>query len=193
MSNFSKSQFRKQLRDHRSSLAARKGKEEHSALVFNALNWVHDQWPAVRKVFIYWPLDGEPDLRPMANSLSSDLPFFALPVMVSNGQLAFFLWNPGDPVVQNACGIVEPLGLGQPETIEGDTVIFVPSIAVDSRGFRLGYGGGYYDRLMAQHPKAQYIGVVWHELFFNSLAIEDAWDRWLPRVVTQEGVFECQS
>ena len=192
MSDFLKAKFRKQLREHRSSLAARKGKEEHSYIVFHALNWIKSQSPVIRKIFIYWPLDGEPDIRSMARSMSSDLPRFALPVMVSDNQLAFFLWNPGDSVVQNTYGVVEPLGIGKPETIEVDTVIFVPSIAVDSRGFRLGYGGGYYDRLMVQYPKARFIGVLWHELFLKNLAIEDRWDQWLPRVVTQKGVFECQ-
>jgi 5-formyltetrahydrofolate cyclo-ligase len=92
---------------------------------------------------IYWPLPGEIDLRPQGSWETVPL---ALPAIAAD-QLTYRAWRPGDPLAADACGIPAPLGPALPATELG--CLLVPALALDPRGVRLGYGGGWYDRLRA--------------------------------------------
>jgi len=105
----------------------------------------------------YWPIHDEPDLRPwMRRKASSGLPV-ALPVIVAEGEpLKFARWRPGDALRRGRWGIAEPAGL---DWLVPDLVI-VPLLGVDAKRFRLGNGGGYYDRtLAAASPRPMTVGV----------------------------------
>jgi 5-formyltetrahydrofolate cyclo-ligase len=104
--------------------------------------------PAGRRLGLYWPLPGEPDLRPLAAVLPERL---ALPAIRGQGaarSLRYEPWVPGHALAPDVCGIparqgalpLEPPALG---------LLLVPALAFDRRGLRLGYGGGWYDRLRA--------------------------------------------
>ena len=97
-----------------------------------------------RHVGIYWPLPGEADLRPLRDGLHPPL---ALPVANGSGGLIYRSWSQ-DPLQPDGCGIPAPAdgdALG-PDQL---ALLLVPALAVDGAGIRLGYGGGYYDRLRA--------------------------------------------
>ena len=101
--------------------------------------------PGERHVGLAWPLPGEPDLRPWL--LSSGLPL-ALPAVVGN-HLLFRPWRDGQLLAPDACGIPAPTaraGHLQPQQMG---LLLIPALAIDRRGVRLGYGGGWYDRLRA--------------------------------------------
>ncbi|HUF44987.1 MAG TPA: 5-formyltetrahydrofolate cyclo-ligase, partial [Aestuariivirgaceae bacterium] len=71
-----------------------------------------------------------------------------LPVVVARGQpLVFRAWAPGNPTVAGIWSIPVPLE-SAPE-LEPD-VLIVPMLAFDGEGYRLGYGGGFYDRTLAR-------------------------------------------
>jgi 5-formyltetrahydrofolate cyclo-ligase len=70
------------------------------------------------------------------------------------------------------------------ELEEGGTLIVVPALAFDRHGFRLGYGGGYYDRLLAKARCAS-VGLAFHETLLRTLPRE-AWDRPVTAVCTEE-------
>ena len=74
--------------------------------------------------------------------------------------------------------------LSKAEISSKETLIIVPALAVDRRGFRLGYGGGYYDRLLASAlcPKA---GLSFHSLVLDALPREP-WDIPVDAVCTEE-------
>ncbi|WP_255003658.1 5-formyltetrahydrofolate cyclo-ligase [Cyanobium sp. HWJ4-Hawea] len=104
---------------------------------------------------ISWPLPGEVDLRGLAgvNLEGGGLAGtgLALPVItqgIDQGLvMAYRSWKVGDPLAKDGCGIPAPLGPNlEPESIG---CLLVPALALDPRGIRLGYGGGWFDRLRA--------------------------------------------
>jgi len=93
---------------------------------------------------LYWPLADEVDLRPLARQLDRPL---ALPVGDGRGGLRYRCWD-HTPLRPDGCGIPAPAE-GADLTPEQLHLLLVPALAVDRHGIRLGYGGGYYDRLRA--------------------------------------------
>lgn len=94
-------------------------------------------------VGLYWPLEGELDLRPLAGLAAVALP------AIGSQQLVYRPWQPGQPLSADACGIPAP----PPEAGELApgrlSLLLIPALAIDPSGIRLGYGGGWYDRLRA--------------------------------------------
>jgi 5-formyltetrahydrofolate cyclo-ligase len=103
---------------------------------------------APRCVAIYWPVAGEFDARPALARWIAMRPdaLAALPVVVErNGPMAFHRWAPGDTVRSGRFDI--PVPESQIE-VEPD-LLLIPCVGIDSARFRLGYGGGFYDRTLA--------------------------------------------
>jgi len=96
-------------------------------------------------VGLYWPLPGEVDLRDLRQSLQGNV---ALPATDGEGGLSYHHWGP-KPLAADSCGIPAPLDQ-PPLRPDQLALLLVPALAIDHKGLRLGYGGGYYDRLRAQ-------------------------------------------
>ena len=95
----------------------------------------------------FWPIREEIDIRPLMIELFNGGCQMALPVVQGRGQpLLFRAWRPGDPLEQGVFGTLQPPSTR--ETLEPDALI-VPLLACDGEGWRLGYGGGFYDRTLA--------------------------------------------
>ena len=95
----------------------------------------------------YWPLDDELDPRPLLEALHARGHVCGLPVVVGKGRpLVFRAWAPGQRLVPAVLGISVPAKDAPEVTPE---VVLAPLLAFDGRGFRLGQGGGYYDRTLA--------------------------------------------
>jgi 5-formyltetrahydrofolate cyclo-ligase len=94
----------------------------------------------------YWPFKGEFDARPVLTALRDRGIRLALPVVVEKAQpLQFREWWPGIPMSRGVWNIPIP---AEGETVIPD-VLIAPLVGFDSSGFRLGYGGGFYDRTIA--------------------------------------------
>ncbi len=94
----------------------------------------------------YWPLGDELDSRPLLHALFRAGHGVALPVVRGAGQaLCFRVWRPGDAMAKSSFGVSEPLE-GAAEVTPN--VVAAPFLAYNAQGFRLGYGGGYYDRTL---------------------------------------------
>ncbi|WP_036714027.1 5-formyltetrahydrofolate cyclo-ligase [Paracoccus sp. J55] len=99
-----------------------------------------------RVVAGYWPIRSEPDLRPWLARLHDRGAVLALPVVERPASpLAFHRWSPGAPMRRGHWNIPVPASA---ETVEPD-VVLAPLVGWDGRGYRLGYGGGYFDRTLA--------------------------------------------
>jgi 5-formyltetrahydrofolate cyclo-ligase len=98
-------------------------------------------------VGIYWPFKGEYDVRHIARQLHARGTRLALPVVVEkNRPLVFRSWTPGAKLVPGIWNI--PVPTDDAAAVEPDALI-VPLVGFDEDRFRLGYGGGYYDRTLA--------------------------------------------
>jgi 5-formyltetrahydrofolate cyclo-ligase len=110
--------------------------------------------PAGAIVAGYWPMDGEIDIRPLLTELHARGNSVLLPVTPPRGApLTFRVWRPGDALIAEKFGTMRTDG-----AVRRPDWLFVPLLAFDRRGGRLGYGGGYYDRTLAGLPDAIAIG-----------------------------------
>lgn len=107
----------------------------------------------------YWPYRGEFDPRLAVLHFRKAGSVAALPVVVRKAApLEFRRWWPGAPVTEGAFGLPSP----ETEAVRPQALL-IPPIGFDARGYRLGYGGGYFDRTLAGwSPPPLKIGVA-HE------------------------------
>jgi len=135
---------------------------------------------------LYWPLRSEFNavVACFGDSALESVPL-ALPYACrSPREMHYRAWDRREPSLRDECGIPSADGaLVMPD------VVLVPCLGFTRSGFRLGYGGGYFDRWLAMHPHATSIGVAWAvgELSDAELAAQ-AHDQPLTLIVTERGV-----
>ncbi|MBS1187929.1 MAG: 5-formyltetrahydrofolate cyclo-ligase [Burkholderiaceae bacterium] len=114
---------------------------------------------AVRHLGVFWPIQGEPDLRPLYALLAQAGIALALPVVIGKDQpLAFSVWQPGDEMVTDAFGVPTP---ANPRFVPLPPALLIPCVGFTAEHFRLGYGGGFYDRTLAREPCPLTIGIAY--------------------------------
>ncbi len=144
--------------------------------------------PADATVSGYWPLRDELDPRPILSALATRGQRLCLPVVVESGALLVFRgWKPDVSLEPAAFGTQVP-GADCP-VLEPD-LLLVPLLAFDRRGFRLGYGGGFYDRTLAtlrgRRPVLA-VGLAFAAQEVDAVPVE-AGDEPLDRIVTEREV-----
>lgn len=123
----------------RADIADRPGKE--AALRARVVDWLARA--DVRVVGFYWPVRGEPDLRDAVGAwLAGDTRRVAAMPIVTGTTLTFHQWTPDGPMQAGAYGIPVP---AHGRAVQPDCLL-IPCVGFDSARYRLGYGGGYYDR-----------------------------------------------
>ena len=153
-------------------------------------------WQASRRVALYVSVKGEAGTEYLlAEAMRSGRELF-LPRCRARGEegwpgvMDFIQCSRLETLVPSAFGIPEPELTSECRILAGeelfmpDTLIVVPALAFDSRGFRLGYGGGYYDRLLAS-SSCPSVGLAFDEFLLDELPHE-AWDRPVQAVCTEE-------
>lgn len=120
-------------------------RQEHSALVARDLDALIPA-DADTIISLYWPFRGEPDLRPWMSAACEKGLRIALPVVVAKGQpLIFRAWQPGARLERGVWNIPFPAD----GAIVEPTVVIAPLVGFDPQNYRLGYGGGFFDRTLA--------------------------------------------
>ena len=108
---------------------------------------------------VYWPLAGEPDLRAAYAELALAGVRLALPVVMErNAPLTFTEWTPGEPMIADEMGVAVPAQL---RFIERPPALLIPCLGFNAEGYRLGYGGGYYDRTLELPPRPRTLGIAY--------------------------------
>jgi 5-formyltetrahydrofolate cyclo-ligase len=128
---------------------------------------------------------------PLLRRLHGEGQALAMPVMQGKGKpLLFRAWSPGDAMDKAVWGIAEPKA--DKPTLEPD-IVLLPLLAFDTAGWRLGYGGGYYDRtlrgLRARRPIVA-VGLAYDEQRIDAVPHLD-YDEQLDWVLTPSGPIRC--
>jgi 5-formyltetrahydrofolate cyclo-ligase len=147
--------------------------------------------PAGAIVSGFAPLAEEFRLWPLLRRLHAEGVALGLPVIVGKGKpLLFRAWRPGDVTDAGVWGIAQPKA--DKPVVEPD-ILLVPLLAFDAKGWRLGYGGGFYDRtlrtLRARKPIVA-VGIAYAEQRVDAVPHLD-YDERLDWVLTPSGALRC--
>jgi len=136
----------------------------------------------------YWPMRSEADPRALMAVLAAKGHPLAMPSIVKLGTaLVFRHWKAGDPLASGVFGTSEPVLTAERVT---PSVLLVPLLAFDAAGYRLGYGGGYYDRTLAALRRTAHVtavGIAYAGQEIPSVP-HDAHDQRLDAVLSENGL-----
>ncbi|MBN8493025.1 MAG: 5-formyltetrahydrofolate cyclo-ligase [Burkholderiales bacterium] len=176
--------LRKQLQAERLAMADRHERSVHLQQVLRV--WLVGRQE--RTIGAYWPIKGEFDALPALYRWSEAEPDrrIGLPVVDRETKhLRFHVWYPGCPMEEDAYGIPKPKDT---EAFEPE-LLLVACVGFGPRGLRLGYGGGFYDRTLADlRPRPYTVGVGYMHGHVPWLEAEPH-DVPLDAMLTEEGVF----
>jgi 5-formyltetrahydrofolate cyclo-ligase len=178
---------RRELLDKRTAMSA---EERHvkSASILSELSHLEDALTGV--IAFYFPFRGEVDILPLIEKLSNRGYVTALPVVLApRTPLRFRAWKPGCVTAPSTYGVPEPT---QGEIVDPD-VFIVPLVGFDAHLYRLGYGGGFYDRTFAATKKAiTRIGVSFEDARIDTIHPQP-FDIPMHFVITENGVREAKA
>lgn len=179
MSKINKSILRKELLSRRNSIPA--------DLWFTKSQMICDRLKSLplfkqsSTVFAYFSFRQEPDL----SSLFSIPKNWVFPRCI-NKSLVWHLWHPEDNLKTNKYGIKEPLKTAKIIAPNQADLIIVPAVSIDLQGFRLGYGGGFYDRLLSSPLclTTNTVAILFDITCTDDIPI-DSWDRKINYLCTE--------
>ena len=141
---------------------------------------------ATARLALCWPIRGEYDARHVARTLRERGALTALPVVVAPRQpLVFREWHPGVELAKGTLDIPYPVGSRE---IVPDAVL-LPMNGWDEAGYRLGYGGGFFDRTLENFKKKPAVIGISYEIAKMKTIHPQAWDIPMDWVVTERGVY----
>ena len=184
----SKSALRSALRQQRRSLprAAQRAAAEAVCQSVLAL----PAWSGAGRIALYLARDGEIDTSVLAAIARRENKQLFLPTLSDSG-LAFAHWDTADTQTLNRYNIPEPPpGAARCPAAELD-IVFLPLVGWDRRGGRLGMGGGYYDRTLADSGQAVLVGLA-HEIQWVERVPQESWDIVLNYVATEKTLYDCR-
>ena len=136
----------------------------------------------------YYPVNFEIDDLTLLKKLEKKKFIISLPVIKKNFQMDFYKWSFSDLLKINKYGIPEPVV----KNIVCPDILLVPLVAFDKNLNRLGYGGGYYDRLIKKLSKKKNvlkIGLAFSIQKINKVPI-NAYDQKLDYIVTNKNIIK---
>jgi len=152
-----KPQLRRLLKEARRALDPAVKRAWDERIGARVVAWAREHGTAT--LGVYWPLAGEPDLGPAYAQLAERGVRLALPVVVArDAALGFAEWTPGEPMLVDSMGIAVPAHL---RMVARPEALLVPCLGFDGNGYRLGYGGGFYDRTLAALPRPKTLGIAY--------------------------------
>lgn len=179
MTELNKIQLRKSFLQQRRSLLFSEWQEK-SYLICQQLQQL-SLFQEAKTILAYFSFRQEPDLSFLHNSQQQ----WGFPRCVSKS-LNWHLWRSGDALQINHYGIQEPFSNAPKISPQIVDLILVPTVACDRQGYRLGYGGGFYDRLLSspQWLDIPTIGIVFDFAYIAQLP-RDQWDIKLNYICTE--------
>ncbi len=139
----------------------------------------------------YWAIGAELDPGKLERRLRAEGHTIGLPCIQGRSEpMLFRTWSHGEPMRERKWGIMEPLDTAP--AVDPD-IMLVPLLAWDRQGFRLGYGGGYYDRTIAAlkaRKAITLVGFAYDEQRVDAVPHLD-YDQRLDWMLTPSGAIRC--
>ena len=162
--------------------------EEQIAATSDALAqqlYAHPAYKEAKSIFGYLSYNQEVRTMPMLEQAQKDGKRVAVPKVIDDTMI--FIWlDDLSRVELGYCNIPEPIDTG-PEAIDETALVMMPGLAFDPTGRRCGYGGGFYDRYLEQHPNHPTIAMCYGFQMFDELET-DPHDIPVNYVLSQEVV-----
>lgn len=148
----------------------------------------HPQFTSAQRIACYASCGSEFVTNPLIQTIWQARKICYLPILTDNNTLQFIQYNEGDALQKNQHSILQPVDTVNTITVKELDVVILPLLAFDSRGNRVGAGGGYYDRTFefvhsAQQPPFL-LGLAFAAQECENIAAE-AWDIKLNGVLTE--------
>ena len=195
--------LRRNLLKQRTEFAAEQNYAQIQALLIDHLNQlILEQGKSWQSIAIYWPIQDEVDLRSALLAWVKNAPNrnLALPFARADQHLDFYLWRQGDSLIPSQHGVPEPDPKNTARPQITPDLILIPCVGwsssiVDGKThyWRLGYGGGYFDRTLAQlrknNPSLVCVGIGfdWQRLDDSQWAAQTH-DEPLDMLITESGL-----
>lgn len=143
-----------------------------------------------RTVMAFWSFGSEVDTAPLLARLHAAGVQIALP-RIEDGEVVPIRFEPEDAVRPTSFGAMEP-ATGRALPPGSIDVVLAPGVAFDRAGNRLGYGGGYYDRLLRRvRPEAARIAIAFDLQVVEAVPADRA-DLRVDAIVTEREVIRCR-
>ena len=180
--------LRNALRQRRRGIPATAQKKAALALLDAVVEL--PQWNGARRIALYTAFDGEVDPTPIAESALASGKTVCLPVVGPDTTLQFRDWDGQQALEQNRYGIAQPLD-GAPDVMGSIDIIFLPLVAFDLNGNRLGMGKGYYDRALAKARQVTRVGLA-HTCQQVERLTPESWDVPLDYIATDTALHRVE-
>jgi 5-formyltetrahydrofolate cyclo-ligase len=184
-----KTTWRREVRARRDALAPPERAAKSIAIADRVL--ALPEVTRARTVLAFWSFGSEVDTGPILERLHDAGVRVALP-RIEGREVVPVAWAPGDPVTETAFGALEPAGADVLAEV-GLDLILTPGLAFDRRGFRLGYGGGYYDRLFRRTGTAAFRVAIGFGIQVVEEVPHGRADLAVHAIVTETEVIRCPS
>jgi 5-formyltetrahydrofolate cyclo-ligase len=183
-----KRELRERMRNVRNGIDPHRREVWSSAIV----GAVHElsEVAAARTLTAYLSFGSEIPTAELIAVLDTESKRVGVPV-VRDGEIVMVAFKPGDPTARSEYGMSEPVG-GEEIFPEEVDVLMIPGLAFDREGFRLGYGGGFYDRYVRRtRADALRVGICFSEQVVDEVPHGDGDER-VDRIVTQDGTISIE-
>ena len=181
-----KEEIRKQMRSRRQS---HDGTEDSRQMMRQI--WQSRLYREAESVFFYAAFRNEPDFELLRQQACREGQRVALPRILGPGCMRFYVAERPEQWEVNTWGIPEP-PLLEELTASERTIVLVPGLAFDRTGGRIGYGGGYYDRFLQQHPRCRTEGAAYSFQVLEALPLEES-DQRLEYLVTPQALIQTEA
>lgn len=175
--------IRKEMRANRQALSAEQQSQAAQNILSQALDLITQH--NFSTFAFYLPFNGEISPLPLIQALQTQGKRCVLPILhpFAENHLQFLAYHSEKDLIPNRFGILEPkLDVRKIVPFDEIEMIFVPLVACDKQNNRLGMGGGFYDRTLAQMPNAMTVGLAHRCQLVEQLPIE-SWDMPLNHIL----------
>lgn len=174
-----KGKLRRALLNQRQEISEPQRYAWNSAIANHAESWLRAH--SIQTLGVFWPIQGEPELLDLYRDLAQNGMQLALPVVAGKGRpLQFAAWQPGDPMQPDTFGVPTP---AIKTIVPLPQALLIPCVGFNAQRFRLGYGGGFYDRTLDVTPRPLTLGIAYacqatefvpnpHDIALDAIATE---------------------